>query len=153
MGFKATNNEVEYEALLVGLRIAFEFEMEALDVFSDSQLVVNQVQWDYLTNDPKLMAYLNKIKSLVIKIKNFKIQQIPWEKNKQADILENLTSTYNFSKNKNIALEFWLKPSIDTVKIDVPHTMTQPTRMDNIAKYLWSGELLPDKLQARQIQY
>ena len=46
--FKATNNEAEYEALLTGLRVATELEVEALDAFSDSQLVINQVQGDYL---------------------------------------------------------------------------------------------------------
>ena len=41
--FKVTNNEAEYEALLTGPRIAFEFEVESLDILSNSHLVVNQV--------------------------------------------------------------------------------------------------------------
>ncbi|GFS28943.1 hypothetical protein Acr_00g0004750 [Actinidia rufa] len=44
MGFKATNNEAEYEALLAGLRVATELGAQSLEVVSDSQLVVNQVQ-------------------------------------------------------------------------------------------------------------
>ena len=36
MEFKATNNKVEYETFLVELRIASEFKVESLDVFSDS---------------------------------------------------------------------------------------------------------------------
>ncbi|GFZ19982.1 hypothetical protein Acr_28g0006870 [Actinidia rufa] len=48
MGFQATNNEAEYEALLAGLRVATELGAQSLEVFSDSQLVVNQVQGDYL---------------------------------------------------------------------------------------------------------
>ena len=40
IGFKATNSEAKYEILLVGLRIASEFEVKSLDVFSNSQLVV-----------------------------------------------------------------------------------------------------------------
>ncbi|GFZ15781.1 hypothetical protein Acr_25g0001900 [Actinidia rufa] len=47
--FKVTNNEVEDEALLAGLRVATELGVDSLDVFSDSQLVVNQVQGDYLS--------------------------------------------------------------------------------------------------------
>ena len=39
--FKSTNNEVEYKALLVGLRVASELGVESLDAFSDSQLMVN----------------------------------------------------------------------------------------------------------------
>ena len=47
IGFKATNNKAEYKALLVGLRVAIEMEVDFLDAFSDSQLVVNQVQRDF----------------------------------------------------------------------------------------------------------
>ena len=41
MEFKATNNEAEYENLLVRLRVATELEVDSPDAFSDSQLVVN----------------------------------------------------------------------------------------------------------------
>ena len=40
-GFQATNNEAEYEALLVTLRLAKEVQAESLIILSDSQLVVN----------------------------------------------------------------------------------------------------------------
>ncbi|XP_065039398.1 uncharacterized protein LOC135673926 [Musa acuminata AAA Group] len=38
-GFKATNNEAEYEALLAGLRLALEMQVAAIHVHTDSQLV------------------------------------------------------------------------------------------------------------------
>ncbi|KAM2280196.1 hypothetical protein ACFX1S_040942 [Malus domestica] len=41
--FKTSNNEVEYEALLAGLRLAKHLGVKRIDIFSDSQLVVNQV--------------------------------------------------------------------------------------------------------------
>ena len=43
MGFKATNNEAKYKALLAGLRVVMNLRVDSLDAFSDSQLVVNQV--------------------------------------------------------------------------------------------------------------
>ncbi|GFZ08896.1 hypothetical protein Acr_20g0007040 [Actinidia rufa] len=60
IGFKATNNKAEYEALLVGLRVAIDLGVDFLDVFSDSQLVVNQLQGDYLAKDPRMVAYLDE---------------------------------------------------------------------------------------------
>ena len=72
-GFIDINNKAQYKALLVGMRIVSEFEVESLDVFSDSQVVVNQFQGDYLAKNPKMVAYLNKMKSLVNKIKDFRI--------------------------------------------------------------------------------
>ena len=41
--FPASKNEVEYEALLARLRLAKEMRAEQLRIYSDSQLVVNQV--------------------------------------------------------------------------------------------------------------
>ncbi|GKF45741.1 reverse transcriptase domain-containing protein, partial [Tanacetum coccineum] len=42
--FETTNNEVEYEALLAGLRISQEMEITSLAIFVDSQLLVNQIK-------------------------------------------------------------------------------------------------------------
>ena len=41
--FPSSNNVVEYEALINGLRIAIELGIQCLDIWGDSQLVVNQV--------------------------------------------------------------------------------------------------------------
>ena len=43
LGFKAFNNEVEYEALIVRLKIAFDLGAHDVEVYLDSRLVVNQV--------------------------------------------------------------------------------------------------------------
>ena len=45
--FSATNNEAEYEALITGLRIAKELEVDRLQVYNDSQLMVGQVSENY----------------------------------------------------------------------------------------------------------
>ena len=58
-----------------------------------------------------------------------------------------------FVKNRNIPLEFLPRLSIDVSKINVYQTTTQPTWMDDIAKYLKSGELPFYKLLACQIRY
>ncbi|CAL8996844.1 unnamed protein product [Prunus brigantina] len=42
LGFSASNNEAEYEALLVGLRLAKELSIKRLAIYSDSQLITNQ---------------------------------------------------------------------------------------------------------------
>ena len=43
LGFSATNNETEYEALLVGMIIIQKMSEKTMEVFSDSRLVVGQV--------------------------------------------------------------------------------------------------------------
>ena len=84
IGFKATNNEAEYEAFLARLKVMMEFGVEFLDAFNDSQLVVNQVQRDYFTKDFQMVAYLEEVRTMSMKIKDFKICQILREENKKA---------------------------------------------------------------------
>ncbi|XP_062114208.1 uncharacterized protein LOC133825259 [Humulus lupulus] len=63
-GFKDTNNESEYEAMIAGLGLAQDMGVKKIMVFSDSQLVVNQMQDSYQAWDNKMTAYLNKTKEL-----------------------------------------------------------------------------------------
>ena len=44
LGFKASNNEAEYEALLIGLRAVLGLRATDLKVYSDSRLVVDRLQ-------------------------------------------------------------------------------------------------------------
>ena len=44
LGFSATNNEVEYEALLVGMMMVQKIGRKTVEIFSDSRLVVSQVK-------------------------------------------------------------------------------------------------------------
>ena len=42
LGFSASNNEAEYEALLAGLRAVSRLEARDVEIYSDSRLIVNQ---------------------------------------------------------------------------------------------------------------
>ncbi|XP_073104418.1 uncharacterized protein [Elaeis guineensis] len=56
--FKASNNQTKYEALLAGLKMAKELEIDSLKVFTDSQLIVGQVKDEFEARDPIMMIYL-----------------------------------------------------------------------------------------------
>ena len=57
-GFNDSNNDAEYEALIVRLELAKEMKVESLDIFSDSQLVVCQINDEYQAREEKMAAYL-----------------------------------------------------------------------------------------------
>ena len=54
LGFSATNNEAKYEALLVGMIMVQKMGGKAIEVFSDSRLVVGQVQGELEARDPRM---------------------------------------------------------------------------------------------------
>ena len=59
LGFSATNNEAEYETLLVRMTIVHRMGGKAVEVFSDSRLVVDQVQGELEVRDPRMQEYLS----------------------------------------------------------------------------------------------
>ncbi|GJY68793.1 reverse transcriptase domain-containing protein [Tanacetum coccineum] len=83
--FKATNNEAEYEALIVGLRIAEKMGAQNLQVNVDSKLVANQVNGTYIAKETDMVKYLEKVKTLAKAFREFLINQVPRKENKNAD--------------------------------------------------------------------
>ena len=59
-GFKASNNKAEYEALIASLCLARKLQVRNVNIFSDSQLLLNQVNDNYLARGEKMAAYLEK---------------------------------------------------------------------------------------------
>ena len=60
--YNTTNNTAEYEALITGLKLAIEVKTENLKVYSDSQLVINQVKDAYQVKEPSIVKYVQKAK-------------------------------------------------------------------------------------------
>ena len=82
-----------------------------------------------------MVTYLDEVKNISLKIKDFNIRQIPKEKNKKADALINLASAFNFISDRNIPLEFLPNPSIEVAKI-VYQAEASLMWMDDIIAYL-----------------
>ena len=60
-GFQASNNEAEYEDVIVGLNLAHSMEANQLEICSDSQLVVKQIKDSYEAKGEKMILYLKKV--------------------------------------------------------------------------------------------
>ena len=54
LGFSATNNEAEYEALLQGMAMVQKMGGKAVEMFSDSRLVVGQVKGELEARDTRM---------------------------------------------------------------------------------------------------
>lgn len=77
--FAATNNCSKYEALLSTLRLAEALTVQCLYVYSDSQLVVNQVLGNCCTKSLPLLKYLEETRERLLRFKIATLQTIPRE--------------------------------------------------------------------------
>ena len=62
--FSASNNAVEYEALINGLRIGIELSATQLYVRRDSELVVDQIMKESSCKSPLMTAYYQEVHKL-----------------------------------------------------------------------------------------
>jgi ribonuclease HI len=64
MHFLASNNAVEYEALLHGLRIATTLDIWRLKVLGDSMLIINQANKEWSCLDDNMLLYCQELRKL-----------------------------------------------------------------------------------------
>ena len=62
LGFLVTNNETEYEALLIGMTMVQKMEGKIVEIFSDLRLVVCQVKEELEARDVRMQEYLNQFR-------------------------------------------------------------------------------------------
>ncbi|KAK0591540.1 hypothetical protein LWI29_003551 [Acer saccharum] len=114
--FKATSNQAEYEALTAGLKVCTVLGADKVEIFSDSQVVVNQVLDEYQARDESMIAYLELAMELLERFKEYRIVQVPREENEQADALAKLASATINIWPKTISMIRLLQPSIVKLK-------------------------------------
>lgn len=86
----ATNNQAEYEALILGLERAKKLKPQQLTCYLDSQLVVKQINREYKIKDKKMASLFIKVWNLSQNFKKIKFVHINREKNKEADYLSKM---------------------------------------------------------------
>lgn len=86
----ATNNQSEYNALIMGLTKALELNISLLDVYGDSLLVIQQTNSKYKVSNARLLPLHQKVMELKKKFQHITFTHIPREKNVRADYLSNV---------------------------------------------------------------
>lgn len=81
----ATNNQAEYYGFKKGLERALELGIDKVTLFSDSQLVVNQMNGIYKVKNQELAPLHEEVKTLAAGFSKIQFVYIPREINKTAD--------------------------------------------------------------------
>ncbi|XP_030935300.1 uncharacterized protein LOC115960505 [Quercus lobata] len=143
LGFNAFNNEAEYEALLARLRVVSRLEARDVEVYSDSRLIVNQVQGSFEARDPRMKAYLDLVKQVMDDFCTVKVIQVARAQNRHADSLATLASSIAKDILRLIRVELVPEPSIKVAgneraaKVEVTAVATlRPSWMDPIIDFL-----------------
>ena len=71
LGFSTTNNEAEYEALLVGMTMVYKMGGKTVEIFSNSRLVVGQLKGELEAKDVRIQEYLNQVRRLQLGFESF----------------------------------------------------------------------------------
>jgi ribonuclease HI len=85
----ATNNVAEYTALIEGLELAAELGVKKLDIFSDSELLVKQMNGEYRVKNPDLLELYQEAKRLAAGFEKVTLKHVRREQNARADAIGN----------------------------------------------------------------
>lgn len=98
----ATNNQAEYYGMIKGLERARDLGIDKVSLFSDSQLVVNQISGFYKVKNQELAPLYQQLRDLAQSFEKISFTHIPRELNKIADKEVNrILDQHERTKKKN----------------------------------------------------
>jgi len=90
----STNNQAEYQALIKWLELLKEVHADAVEIFGDSMLVINQLARIYECRSEVLITYYEKSIQLLREFKDFRLEYVPRLHNEEANRLAQHASGY-----------------------------------------------------------
>jgi ribonuclease HI len=141
----STNNQAEYQAVLKGIKLMREVNAEVVEIFGDSQLVINQLAGEYECKDDILRDYHEECLQLLQDFKIVTLEHIPKCHNNKANRLAKGASGYRPILTVELSTEDWRREIINYLK-DPPKKVDKQLRY-RVIKYV----LLEDELYYRAI--
>ena len=151
LGFNASNNELEYEAILTGIELAATVSTDRLLIRSDSELVEGQVNEDYESRDPRMAKYVSLVKQRLGRFSAWKLEHILKDCNEKANALASVAASLPVIEIVFLPIYYQSDSSIITTRVSQVDEVS-PSWMDPIVQYINTGELIDDKNKAHKIQ-
>ncbi|XP_020981529.1 uncharacterized protein LOC110273035 [Arachis duranensis] len=153
--FPASNNQVEYEALIAGLKLAEEVGATKVMIFSDSQVVTSQINREYQAKDPNIKRYLDKILEHLRPFEETEVKHITRDLNSRVDAFSKLASTKRGGNNRSLIQETLPEPSV--VKTEVVQDVFEVAGLDlgwmkPLVEYLKFDILPKEEKEAKRIR-
>ncbi|XP_050290060.1 uncharacterized protein LOC126728243 [Quercus robur] len=153
LGFSAMNNEAEYEALLEGMSMIRKLGGKCASIFSDSRLVVGQVNGELEAKDERMQSYLARPKHLQTHFDDFCVTYIPRSGNTHADSLATLATSSAQPLPRVILVEDLYRPTTEKANGTRVHNVgAGPSWMDPLVMFLKHDTLPNDKVEADKIR-
>ena len=111
LGFSTTNNEAKYEALLMGMTMVRRMGRKAVEICSNSKLVVGQMKGELEARDERMQRYLSQVRHLQSRFESLNLLHIPRSGNTHADSLAMLATSSAQSLPQVIFVEDLCKPT------------------------------------------
>ncbi|XP_070024985.1 uncharacterized protein [Nicotiana sylvestris] len=90
--FPCTNIMDEYEACILGLKMAIDMNVQERLVIGDSDLLIYQVRGKWKTKNSKILPYLHHVQEFRKRFTKIEFQHVPRIQNEFADALATLSS-------------------------------------------------------------
>ena len=127
-------------------------EADQLEVSSDSQFVVKQIEDSYEARGEKMILYLKMGRELLKNFIRVQVKHVPRAENSRADALAKLATTSQEDLGRLIPVEHFLKALVNVDNGEVSPVMSEPSWMDPIWDYLVEGTLPSDPKEASKLR-
>jgi ribonuclease HI len=110
--FECTNNQIEYEALLNGLKMLHDMGADKVEIYGDSRLVVEQVNGLSQCLDMMLNEYCERCLEVLRKFREYNVKHVPRGDNERASKLAQQASRYDIRRGK---FATWQRPALHAI--------------------------------------
>ncbi|XP_075499106.1 uncharacterized protein LOC142537480 [Primulina tabacum] len=145
---RITNNEAEYKAVIAGIRAAREIGASRIILYSDSQLITQQIKGIYEAKDDRMLKYLQLIQAQAETFVDWSIEQIPREENGEADALAKMAASLSEVNTREVLHVSPLILSTEEEILPVP----EDSWMMPLIRFIINNELPEDKARAQKIK-
>nr|KYP64946.1 Retrovirus-related Pol polyprotein from transposon 17.6 [Cajanus cajan] len=155
--FKASNNQVEYEALLAGLRLAEDMGASRIKCRTDSKVVAEQVGGNFQVKDHTMLRYYHAYQKLKANFQEVLVEHIPREDNTRADQLARLAATKKPGHLRTIIQQEIDHPSVEAemvanVDAELADHDNPPDWRDELKAYLTGGIAPTEPAEAKRLR-